>query len=294
MSKLIRLTEKTYYLDAKTKIGFYRLDETNVCVIDSGIDDAAGKGILAVLDERGWNLDTLINTHGHADHVGGNRVLQKATGCRILARGIEADMARDTLVNPSLLWGGHPGADLHGRFFYAASSDVKDINFTPEYLPDGLQILPLPGHAADMIGLLTDDGVAFLGDALCDERVLIKNPFPFFYDPDAAFGTLAFLETLKADSFVPSHGEVLSDIRPLIELTREAIGEIKRRILGALDTPLCFEELLKVLLDAAGMRLDFPQYALIGSTVRSFLTSLRGEGKIVPLFEENRLLWKKS
>ena len=294
MAELIRLNEKTYYLNARTRIGFVRLANNGVCVIDSGIDEAAGLEILSVVKENGWTLETLVNTHGHADHVGGNRVLQEETGCRILARGIDADMARDTLINPSLLYGGHPGKDLNGRFFYAAPSAVKDLNLSPELLPEGLKMLPLSGHAADMIGLLCEDGTAFIGDALCGERALSKNPFPFVYDPDAALRSLDFLLTVEAKIFVSSHLDPTSDIRPLVKLNREAIVNAKERILDALKTPLCFDALLKNLLDGADMTLDFSQYALVGSTVRSYLTSLREEGLIRPLFEDNILLWEKE
>ena len=63
---------------------------------DSGataaVDPAQAEPVLTALDERGWTLTHILNTHHHADHVDGNTSLRKATGCRIY--GAERDRAR--------------------------------------------------------------------------------------------------------------------------------------------------------------------------------------------------------
>ncbi len=47
------------------------------------VDPAEAAPVLEVLKRRGWSLTHILNTHHHADHVGGNRALKQATGCRI-------------------------------------------------------------------------------------------------------------------------------------------------------------------------------------------------------------------
>ena len=49
MYELIQLTERTYYIKSPTNIGLFRLDEKNVCLIDSGNDKDAGRRIRQVL-----------------------------------------------------------------------------------------------------------------------------------------------------------------------------------------------------------------------------------------------------
>jgi hydroxyacylglutathione hydrolase len=55
---------------------------------DSGetaaVDPTVAELVLAVLNDRGWRLTHLLNTHHHGDHVGGNRELKRATGCRVV------------------------------------------------------------------------------------------------------------------------------------------------------------------------------------------------------------------
>ena len=55
MYELIQLSERTYYIKSPTNIGLVRLDEQNVCLIDSGNDKDAGRKARQILDANGWN-----------------------------------------------------------------------------------------------------------------------------------------------------------------------------------------------------------------------------------------------
>ena len=57
--------------------------------------------------------------------------------------------------------------------------------------------------------------------------------------------------------------------------------------------PLTFEELLKALFDRYGMTMTFEQYALVGGTVRSYLTWLKDMGRVAAEFADNRMLWRR-
>jgi hydroxyacylglutathione hydrolase len=65
------------------------------------IDPAITEPVLATLEEKGWTLNFILNTHHHWDHIGANLELKKITRCKIL--GAQADSARipgiDTLLN---------------------------------------------------------------------------------------------------------------------------------------------------------------------------------------------------
>ncbi len=56
---------------------------------DSGetavVDPAVAEPVLAVLNQKGWQLTYILNTHHHSDHVGGNLELKRQTGCQIIA-----------------------------------------------------------------------------------------------------------------------------------------------------------------------------------------------------------------
>ncbi|OSQ38516.1 hydroxyacylglutathione hydrolase [Thalassospira mesophila] len=56
-------------------------------VIDPG--DAAP--VIDELEKRGWQLDIILNTHHHNDHVGGNAELKEKYGAKIIGPTAEAD-----------------------------------------------------------------------------------------------------------------------------------------------------------------------------------------------------------
>ncbi len=54
------------------------------------IDPAVAAPVLAAAQQRGWRISHILNTHNHGDHVGGNKAIQEATGCRIFGFGPDA------------------------------------------------------------------------------------------------------------------------------------------------------------------------------------------------------------
>lgn len=51
----------------------------------AAVDPTVAQPVLNTLEQRGWRLTTILNTHHHSDHVGGNLELKQKTGCTIIA-----------------------------------------------------------------------------------------------------------------------------------------------------------------------------------------------------------------
>ena len=94
MYELTQVAGNSYYIQSPAKIGLVRLNDTDVCLIDSGNDKEAGRKVRQILDANGWHLTAIYNTHSNADHIGGNQYLQNQTGCKVYAPGIECDFTR--------------------------------------------------------------------------------------------------------------------------------------------------------------------------------------------------------
>ena len=73
MYELIQISEQSYYIQSPAKIGLVKLNDTEVCLIDSGNDKDAGRRVRKILDTNGWTLKAIYNTHSNADHIGGNK-----------------------------------------------------------------------------------------------------------------------------------------------------------------------------------------------------------------------------
>ena len=71
MYELIQVSGSSYYVQSPAKIGLVRLNDTDVCLIDSGSDKDAGRKARQLMEKNGWHLTAIYNTHSHADHIGG-------------------------------------------------------------------------------------------------------------------------------------------------------------------------------------------------------------------------------
>ncbi len=289
MFELIQLTERTYYIQSPAKIGLVRLAGDGVCLIDSGNDKDAGRKVRQLLDSKGWKLQTILNTHANADHIGGNRYLQGQTGCRIYAPGIDCAITRAPLLEPAFLYGGFPCRDLRHKFLLAQESDAEPL--TDAVLPEGFEAIPLPGHFFDMVGYRTPDDVVFLADCLSSRETLEKYKVGCIYDVAAYLQTLEKVKEMSARIFVPSHAEATEDITPLAQYNIELVREIAEKVFALCAEPRCFETILQRVFADYGLTMNFEQYVLVGSTLRSYLSYLRDTGRLCPVFEDGMLLW---
>ena len=289
MYELIQVGERSYYIQSPAKMGLYRVNDAEVCLIDSGNDKDAGRKVRQLLDANGWKLKAIYNTHSHADHIGGNKYLQGQTGCKIYAPGIECDFVNHPILEPSLVYGGFPAKDLRHKFLLAQESAAEPL--TEAVLPEGFELIPLPGHYFDMVGFRTPDDVVYLADCLSSRETLEKYRIGFLYDVEGYLRTLETVKTLRAKLFVPAHGSAAEDMAELAQYNIEQVQEIADRIVALCREPMSFEQILQKLFAAYSLTMSFEQYALVGSTVRSYLSWLRDAGRLTVVIEDHMLLW---
>ena len=292
MYELNQVGKNSYYIQSPAKIGVVRISETEVCLIDSGSDKDAGRKVRQILDQKGWTLKAIYNTHSNADHIGGNRYLQAQTGCAVYAPGMECDFTNSPILEPAFLYGGFPPKDLRHKFLMAQESRAQRL--TKEALPKGMTILALPGHFFDMVGYRTEDDVVYLADCLSSRETLEKYQIGFIYDVDAYLKTLEMVKGLKGAVFVPAHADTSEDIAALAQLNIQKVHEIAEKIEIICREPVIFERVLQKLFQDYGLAMNFQQYVLVGSTVRSYLSWLKDSGRLEVIFEEGQLLWKKG
>ncbi len=291
MYELIQVAPHTYYIQSPAKIGVVETSDGHVVLIDSGNDKEAGRKVRQHLDRQGWTLDAIYNTHSNADHIGGNAYLAKQTGCALYAPGIEAAFTQHPILEPALLYGGYPMKALRHKFLLAQESDAQPL--TPEHLPAGFELIPLPGHFFDMIGLRTPDDVVFLADCLSSQATLDKYQISYVYDVAAYLDTLERVKEMHAALFVPAHADATEDIAPLAQYNIDKVNEIAGHILDFCAAPHTFEEVLQHLFTSYDLAMTFEQYALVGSTVRNYLSWLLDSERLSATFTDNRLLWQR-
>lgn len=290
MYELNQVGEKSYYINCPAKIGIYQVNDKEVYLIDSGNDKDVAKKVRRILDEKNWNLLGILNTHSNADHIGGNQYLQQQMGCKVFSCGIEKSFNEYPILEPSFLYGGYPCKDLRHKFLLAKPSVVTD--FSDESFPKEIEIIPLKGHFFDMVGFRMPDDTVFLADCLSSKETLDKYQIGFIYDVAEYLKTLETVKSIKAKIFVPAHAPATDDIVGLADINIAKVHEIADKILSICSEPLCFENILQRLFSDYGLTMNFEQYVLVGSTVRSYLSWLKDNGKLSAFFEDNMLFWK--
>ena len=125
-------------------------------VIDPGGD---GPDILAVIQKENLKIKTIINTHGHFDHVGANQALKDASGAPIAIHQSDAAMLSQPSAEALFFTG--------GRLQPSHAEILLQEDDILEFGPFQLKVLHTPGHTVGGICLvLQNEPIVYVGDTL--------------------------------------------------------------------------------------------------------------------------------
>lgn len=152
-------------------------------LIDAGMPKDAAK-ILAFGRQLGLHrLDRIIVTHGDIDHMGGLAAIQEATGARVICHAVERAVVEGRKARDL---GRTPIARLYGPLYQAASktflgfrpvSHVDELVLDKTVLPEGFQVVHVPGHSAGQIALFEPKrGILVAADALNNRKDRLGEP----------------------------------------------------------------------------------------------------------------------
>lgn len=296
--ELKQIKENIYYIPNVTNIGVI-LDESAAVLIDSGLDDDAGKKILKCLEREGISTKAIINTHSHADHFGGNALIKARTGATIFSPEIEESIIRFPYFEPYYLFSGaHPINDLLSKFLMAPKSEVDVIIETGcgKLKAGNLEFdaVALPGHSPNQTGFGIN-GVLFCGDAIFSEELLVKHKLPFCMNVEKQLESLKKLKESGYEVFLPSHGSPLADINSTADTYFKRINSIREHSLNILSTGKTTAEYLQGLCSALDIEMrDARQYYLNNAIAMAYLSWLYNSGDIACEIKENVLYWTRN
>jgi glyoxylase-like metal-dependent hydrolase (beta-lactamase superfamily II) len=262
------LSHRVYRVQAPYQgnaVHLYLVRGSKLALIDSGAADSPAVAVEPALLELGlaWSdLDYLLNTHGHADHAGGNgelKALSPQTHVGIhpadahLLRGPEAHlnsqtdasammrlMGRDDMVaeREAVLWrivGRSSGVDRE-----LSDGDLVDLGADVR-----LRVIHTPGHTdGSVCFLLESEGMLFSGDAV-QGHGWRAGLAPIYHDT-IYLASLDRIDALGAKTLCMGHtfgwSGVLNDpvrsgadVGLTLEASRNAAAAIDRAVSSALS-----------------------------------------------------------
>ena len=120
-----------------------QVETREAIVIDPGTDrETEVKKILKEIEFNSLKIKYIVNTHGHPDHIGGNKIFREATNAPILIHEYDASLLKGPFADRML----HDGDSVQ----------VGGIV---------LRVLHTPGHSRGSISLVGNN-VVFTGDTL--------------------------------------------------------------------------------------------------------------------------------
>lgn len=295
---LQQLTDRVHIFRGGVNLALIEGPANQLILIDSGLDSSNARKALRPFFDRGCTLAAIINTHSHADHIGGNADLVKRTGCRVYAPARERPWILWPELEPTGLFGAAPPPAMQVKFLQAQPTpEVLELPPAPcSFTVAGveLELIPTPGHALDQVAVAVD-GVLLAADALFMPDVIEKHPVIFMVNVADYLASLDRL-ALRPERFVlPGHGDLIDrqagedPLPAILAANRANMDRMQAAILSAATDPCTLEDLLYRVLAAFSKQVESEaQYFLDRAALSAHISILIRNGRLTVAFDNGR------
>ena len=206
---------KIHTIKSKVANCFLLESETGFVLIDTGLSRKAGK-FFAYLRQANidpGDIQLIVITHAHQDHVGGLKEIKEQTGASVLIHESEAahlKAGKSPEVHPNAWW---------VKLFLSLQKEIKitpvipDIAMAEEYsLGDqGIngKVFHTPGHTPGSISVIVDGKSAFIGDLAMKFPIISGRSFEPIIAQDMTQVHSSWKKIIAqgAEQIYPAHGK---------------------------------------------------------------------------------------
>jgi glyoxylase-like metal-dependent hydrolase (beta-lactamase superfamily II) len=293
---IIQLSDRVYVVPGGVNIGVIDAGDRRFLLVDSGLNDASAKKALkAVKEDLDGDVVSVLTSHAHADHFGGNATVVKRTGAQVYAPEIDEAFLRYPLLQPICLFAGADPLDsLRNNFLLADASPVDEVISPGRIAVEGVEIdvIGLPGHSPNQVGYLVE-GVFFCADVVLPDAVLAKYKIPYLHSVTAHLGALETAKNVECGKAVSGHGQILDNLEPVVAMNEKLLHEVMAFIVDCAKEPKEASTILTELLRGFDAPVnDASSYFLLHPTVFAFLSHLEREGAVAHEVTDGQSLWR--
>jgi len=201
----------------------YVIRAEGTILIDGGAPKQARnfmKGI-ETLSIKPQEIQLIVITHGHWDHIGSTKEIKEITGAKIALHRNEKDWLEKSLkpLPPAVTPWGHIFAKIMAMFvplIHVPAADVdvvlgdEELSLADYGIPG--RIIPTPGHSMGSVSVLLETGDAFVGDLAMNGLPMRIGPgLPIFAeDLQKVKESWQLLLDRGAKTVYPAHGKPFS------------------------------------------------------------------------------------
>lgn len=290
----------TYYIGGGTNSGIYKFEDGSVLLIDPGVYGKRQEKIIKILEEENLKLRYIINTHEHEDHVGGiYQLRERFPDVEILS----SEKSRIYIENPEeymdYLMAGKRTEELikdlgdYIKGLVDPSCRIRidkviNSDSTIELNGKKFDIISSSGHTEGCISIVTEDGVAFLGDLLITKNSLDKFNFLFMGDYEKQIKSLDRLRMVDFDYAVLGHSRNIyekSDILKIAGYNHKKLIEMIGLTLEILKTPKNYDELTSEFIEKRHLPNGYVYYFEYKSSISAVVAYLLDRNIIEYIFD---------
>ena len=201
-------------------VELFFIDAPTRALIDTGASDTPREYVEPALQSLGLQLsdiDVILNTHGHQDHMGGNHALLNHTQAQVYMHREDAFLVEDLEAHMDYIWHADKhvlGQDLSARraqFLHTVTgpSAVHRVLEDDEIVDLGadvqFRVIHLPGHSPGSIAYYWEaKRIAFVGDAVQGQGSK-PGTYPLYYSARRYAQSMRRLASLNIETLALAH-----------------------------------------------------------------------------------------
>lgn len=238
------------------------------------------------------NVVAILNTHSHADHIGGSSLFEKRYNCKTYIHKNEFSFCSLPELEPALLYGGASFKSAKSKFLCA--KPLLNISTLDSFVNQEIEIIELFGHSPGHCGFKINN-VLYAGDALFIKDVIDKHKVLYLYDVQEYINSLNKIKKLEFEHIVLCHKGILSksDAISLIDENINHTEMISEMILRTLNKLSCAraDDISADLMNVLSIPFETEYFLLVSSSIKGYLKYLESHEKVTPIID-NGIKWK--